>query len=255
MTKQANKGVPESVLQMLKAADKRQGFPEGTMASVMQQEVGGQFDKYIGDPAAYHYAAGADGRRVAGHTGKVSTAFGPFGILESTGADPGYGVKPLQGKGLEEQVRFASDYLAARSKRSGGLQAGLAGYGEGAKYGQQVASRLKGAAPVPAMAAPGGGLAPVMVAQAPMPEQMPAPVAAAQAQPAPVAQAMPAGPNTWEAFHAAARNRPPVSPDQLSYGPQEPNMAVHTPDFMSAVMGMQAQRPDFRSFGAWGAAV
>ena len=94
------------------------------------------------------------GQRIAGHTGKVSTAFGPFGILESTAKDPGFGVVPLRDKSLAEQIRFSSEYLAARSKK-GGLGAGLAGYGEGAKYGQQVAARIggKGAAPVAASVA------------------------------------------------------------------------------------------------------
>ena len=132
---------PDELVQLLIEADKRNGFPVGTMASVMRQEIGGN-SKYIQDPAAYHYPLGPDGRRVANHTGKVSTAFGPFGILESTGADPGYGVKPLQDKSLGEQVRFASDYLAARAKQAGSLEKGLAGYGEGAKYSQEVMARL-----------------------------------------------------------------------------------------------------------------
>lgn len=132
---------PDELVQLLIEADKRNGFPVGTMASVMRQEIGGN-TKYIQDPAAYHYPVGPDGRRVAKHTGKVSTAFGPFGILESTAADPGYGVRPLQDKSLPEQVRFASDYLAARAKQVGSLEKGLAGYGEGQKYSQQVLGRL-----------------------------------------------------------------------------------------------------------------
>lgn len=140
---------PDELVQLLIEADKRNGFPVGTMASVMRQEIGGN-TKYIEDPTAYHYPAGPDGRRVAKHTGKVSTAFGPFGILESTAADPGYGVRPLQDKSLAEQVRFASDYLAARAKRAGSLEKGLAGYGEGTKYSQQVMSRLGApGAPIP----------------------------------------------------------------------------------------------------------
>jgi len=132
---------PDELVQLLIEADKRNGFPVGTMASVMRQEIGGN-TKYIQDPAAYHYPVGPDGRRVAKHTGKVSTAFGPFGILESTAADPGYGVRPLQDKSLAEQVRFASEYLAARSKQAGSLEQGLAGYGEGQKYSQAVMARL-----------------------------------------------------------------------------------------------------------------
>lgn len=164
---------PDELVQLLIEADKRNGFPVGTMASVMRQEIGGN-SKYIQDPAAYHYPLGPDGRRVAKHTGKVSTAFGPFGILESTAADPGYGVKPLQDKSLGEQVRFASEYLAARAKQAGSLEKGLAGYGEGQKYSQQVLSRL-GVPSVP----------PQVVAQ-----QQPAPV-----NQAPIAQPMPQVPD------------------------------------------------------------
>ena len=143
---------PDELVQLLIEADKRNGFPVGTMASVMRQEIGGN-SKYIQDPAAYHYPLGPDGRRVAKHTGKVSTAFGPFGILESTGADPGYGVKPLQDKSLGEQVRFASDYLAARVKQAGSLEKGLAGYGEGQKYASSVMGRLGAPGAVPQVVA------------------------------------------------------------------------------------------------------
>lgn len=104
----------------------------------MQTEVGGRINEFLNAPETYHYGLNKDGKRIAGHTGKVSTAFGPFGILESTAKDPGYGVKPLQNKSLEEQIRFASEYLAARSKRAGGLAQGLAGYGEGDKYSAKV---------------------------------------------------------------------------------------------------------------------
>ena len=136
----ATKGLPADLLAQLSAADKKNGLPAGTMQSIMQQETGGNA-KYLDDPTAYHYGLNAEGKRIAGHTGKVSTAFGPFGILESTAAKPGYGVAPLKDKSLGEQIRFASDYLAARSKK-GGLESGLAGYGEGAKYAQQVMGRM-----------------------------------------------------------------------------------------------------------------
>ena len=122
--------------------DKTYGLPPGTMQSVMFQEVGNN-PKFLKDPAAYHYELNSEGKRIAGHTGKVSTAFGPFGILESTAKDPGFGVKPLQNKSLEEQTRFASEYLAARIKAAGGdLQKGLAGYGEGVEYASQVTGRM-----------------------------------------------------------------------------------------------------------------
>lgn len=141
-----SQSLPADLLEQLNAADKKSGLPPGTMQAILQQEVGGNAGKYLKDPAAYHYGLNAEGKRIAGHTGKVSTAFGPFGILESTAKDPGYGVAPLKDKSLGEQIRFASEYLAARSKK-GGLEAGLAGYGEGAKYGQQVAARIGGKQP------------------------------------------------------------------------------------------------------------
>lgn len=129
------------ISKQLAAANERAGLPAGTMEAIFKQETGGN-DAYIKDPAKYHYELNKEGKRIAGHTGKVSTAFGPFGILESTAADPGYGVKPLKSKSLQDQIDFASDYLAARSKAAGGLAGGLAGYGEGAGYAQSVAKRM-----------------------------------------------------------------------------------------------------------------
>ena len=138
----AKGSLPSDLLSQLSAAEKSAGLPEGTMLAVLQQETGGNA-KYWEKPDTYHYGLNAEGKRIAGHTGKVSTAFGPFGILESTARDPGFGVAPLKDKSFSEQARFASEYLAARSKK-GGLEAGLAGYGEGPKYGQQVAARIQG---------------------------------------------------------------------------------------------------------------
>jgi len=115
---------------ILSEQESRAGLPSGLLCSLVTQETGDKED-YIKDPGKYHYAQGPDGRRVAGHTGKVSTAFGPFGLLESTASDPGYGVAPLAGKDLAEQARFVADYLAARIKTAGSVEAGLAGYGEG----------------------------------------------------------------------------------------------------------------------------
>jgi hypothetical protein len=130
-----------NISKLLAEAESSRGLPTGLLSSVMQQETGGKQD-YLNDPAKYHYAANKQGKRVAGHTGKVSTAFGPFGLLESTGAKPGYGVQPLKDKSLPEQVRFAADYLGARIKHAGDVAAGLAGYGEGPKYASSVLSRL-----------------------------------------------------------------------------------------------------------------
>ena len=130
---------------LLAQAEKARGLPDGLLRAIRQQEIGNN-TKYVDQPDAYHYPVGPNGKRVAGHTGKVSTAFGPFGLLESTAAQPGYGVTPLRDKSLEEQVRFAADYIGARIKKAGSVAAGLAGYGEGEKYAQSVLSKM-GAVP------------------------------------------------------------------------------------------------------------
>ena len=184
---------PDELVQLLIEADKRNGFPVGTMASVMRQEIGGN-SKYIQDPTTYHYPLNAQGKRIAKHSGVESTAFGPFGIVESTAADPGYGVKPLQDKSLGEQVRFASDYLAARAKQAGSLEKGLAGYGEGQKYASTVMGRL---------GAPGA--VPQVVAQ-----QQAAPV-----NQAPVAQPMAQIPSASDQMGGMARYG---NPEAVAYG-------------------------------------
>jgi hypothetical protein len=127
---------------MLAAQDRKYGWPEGLAKAVWMQETGGR-KEFIDNPAKYHYEKNAEGKRIAPHTGKVSTAFGPFGILESTARDPGYGVTPLQNKSLEEQIRFAFEYLAALEKEAGSLAGGLGRYGEGSGYAKKVEKRLE----------------------------------------------------------------------------------------------------------------
>lgn len=253
-----------NVMGLLAAADKRNGFPAGTMASVMQQEIGGN-NKYLDDPTAYHYAANDKGQRIAGHTGKVSTAFGPFGILESTAAKPGYGVAPLKDKSLEEQVRFASDYLAGRSKSAGGLSAGLAGYGEGEKYSREVMGRINMQTYVPRRPVPTEAVAPVQMeatkpvqspiqmaqaSVAPIPQEI-APVAQAPQQiaqgiPEQIAQGIPEqGVDPWLAFQEGMRQKQQVAPSDLAYAPQMPV----TPDFMAAVGGTPTvATPQFQGY-------
>ena len=249
---------PKEVLSLLAAADAKNGFPMGTMASVMKQEVGGNPSKYLEDPSAYHYGLGSDGRRVAPHTGKVSTAFGPFGILESTAADPGYGVQPLKDKSLAEQIRFSSDYLAARSKGAGSLVGGLAGYGEGTKYAQQVAGRTAGASPVVPIAAPAPVAVtapvpePVVMASAPeAPQVAAAPVAEV---PAPVQLAAAAAsptPDAWQTFlKSMPQSREPVQVADINGYGQQPMQQVVVPQFQAGVP--QQLRPNFASFGTWG---
>lgn len=228
--------LPDELVSLLAAADTRAGFPVGTMASIMQQEVGGNVGKYIQDPTAYHYPVNDKGQRIAAHTGKISTAFGPFGILESTAKDPGFGVTPLKDKSLAEQVRFAADYLKARSDRAGGLKGGLAGYGEGAKYAQQVSGRLpvktavETTAPVVVQAAPAVSLA--QAPQAPMQEPQQAPVLEVVAE---APQAVPQGPDPWQEF--LAQSRAPVQPQELQYA-QETLPQVKAPEFLAMLQGM-----------------
>lgn len=237
---------------LLSAADTRNGLPPGTMYSVMQQEVGGQFDRFMTDQAAYHYEADAQGRRIAGHTGKISTAFGPFGILESTAKDPGYGVTPLKDKSIEEQVRFASDYLAGRSKK-GGLKAGLAGYGEGDKYADQVAARLPGqataATPVQVAqidAQPNAAGPAQLSIQEQNQELSPAPVVAAAPAQAPAQQ----GPDPWQLFLEAGRQPQPVQVAELEFGGRRP-AGMTVPDFSAAVAGAgQGVNPNFGMLNA-----
>ena len=45
---------------------------------------------------------------------------------------------------MDEQIRFAAQYLSGRVKSAGSMFAGLSGYGEGAKYANQVLGRLPG---------------------------------------------------------------------------------------------------------------
>jgi hypothetical protein len=188
--------LPDSLVQMLAAEDKRKNFPAGTMQSLLMQEVGGKLDQFLSDPSKYHYEPNAQGKRVANHTGKVSTAFGPFGILESTARKPGYGVTPLKDKSLGEQLRFAADYLDARSRVGGSLHAGLAGYGEGKKYADQVIARRTPGADGPPVAKKGDGqggdgvvVSPVMDAAVQAQDLPPQLQAQAQPQPEPQLQA------------------------------------------------------------------
>ena len=254
------KELPGQILNLLNAADERNGLPKGTMRSVLQQEVGGGADKYLADPSAYHYGLNADGKRIAGHTGKVSTAFGPFGILESTGANPGYGVKPLANKSLDEQVRFASDYLAARSKSAGGLVGGLAGYGEGAKYASQVVGRLTaaeaGPAPAQAPVVMAQDVAPPawdMAAAAPGPVSLPPEILAAlQSRTPAVGQAGQTGQaDAWGTFLKSMPGRveQPVNVADINYG--NPQLAMNVPQFQFNPGRVASRKPNFAAFSSW----
>lgn len=139
----------KSLNQIMADAERANNLPAGTLASIVTQETGDNQD-YINDPAKYHYNKDASGKR-------KSSAFGPFGILDSTAKQPGFGVTPLRDKSLAEQARFAAEYLAARRRASGGdLGKALAGYGEGSKYAMEVMARNGSMSGIYASGATGG---------------------------------------------------------------------------------------------------
>ena len=200
-----------SIRSLEEAQEKKLGLPPGLLASIRQQETGGK-QGYLDDPTKYHYGLNAEGRRVAGHTGKVSTAFGPYGLLESTGRDPGYGVQPLGSKDLEEQVRFAAQYLSRRIKSAGSVEKGLAGYGEGTKYANQVLSRLGGTGSRETQPAP------VQMAKSVIPQSAPPAMStvASVVPPTAMAQAVPEAMPSVMASMNQSMPSPMPSPEQIA---------------------------------------
>lgn len=235
--------LPDALFSQLAQADKDRGFPPGTMQSLLMQETGGQA-KYLNDPTTYHYPVGPDGKR-------KSSARGPFGILDSTAADPGYGVKPLANHAdLNEHIRFTGDYLDARAKSAGSLHAGIAGFGEGDKYAVQVARRRDGVVtPAPVVAAQ--ATPPVTPSLTPSIVQAAAPVAPVVQAQAPTEPVQQAGISDWQAINDNVRAKAAVRPQDLAYGGPKPYVPpeVVRPDFM-ATLGSLGQNvtPNFRPF-------
>ena len=247
----------DRVVGLLAAADVRNGLPAGTMFSVMQQEIGGQ-SKFMADPTLPHYPTGV------APNGKRSSAFGPFGILESTGRDPGYGVAPLKDKSLDEQIRFASDYLAGRTRAAGGdLSKGLAGYGEGVKYANQVTARVGGGRgfvnPDPVALQPAVAAAPTPIPMIPnAPVQVAAPVARpeipAAVDPQVVAQAAPVE-DPWNNLQrevgAAMAER--FKPTDMQYGAAPtkavvPSAPMGPVDYQELLASNVSTQPTFNTF-------
>ena len=251
--------LPDNIVNLLADADKRKGFPPGTMLSMMSQEAGGNFEKFISDPSAYHYPLNADGKRVAKHSGAISTAKGPFGITDSTAKKPGYGVSPLVGTTFEDHLNFAADYLGGRAKAAGSLEGGMAGYGEGAKYASQVVNRRDGQTQ-------GAGLrVPVQVAQAAnmnvggiAERQSLDPRMAADAPPIQgIASSEPAllSPNEWVSFTRALSGADTVPALDKKQSPTEPTVyaGVQVPDFLQGLRGVPTNVPiNFTGFGSYG---
>lgn len=240
---------PVDLNTLLSKAEQDNGLPAGAMSAILAQETGGN-TKYLDDPTAYHYGLNKEGKRVAGHTGKVSTAFGPFGILESTGAKPGYGVEPLKDKSLPEQVRFAAQYLGARAKHAGSFEAGLAGYGEGSKYAESVMGKIGKQGDVPVVN-PVAALSSVGL-EGGVPEAMPMEIPQqvfAQGMEMPQLQAIPQGPDPWEAFQKtlSPRGRPVVAaPKQDFFAPKDWSV------FQQMFAKPTKTKVDFSAFGKWG---
>lgn len=125
----------------LDAADKAQGLPVGTMRAIMHNEISNS-SKFIDAPDTYHYPVAADGKHRT-KDGTQSSAFGPFGILDSTAKKPGYGITPLKDKSLDEQIRFSSEMLGKVSKKLGGLEPALNLYGGGTPgYTQKILAKV-----------------------------------------------------------------------------------------------------------------
>ena len=127
------KYTPQIIKQMAAKEDARLGLPIGLTASVIQQETGFN-DKFLVDQRVPHYTGPKP----------KSTAAGLGGFLEGTARDPGYGVKPLGNDwSIPNQVRFASELLAANIKRKGSIDKGLMAYGTGKpEYANAVLSRV-----------------------------------------------------------------------------------------------------------------
>jgi hypothetical protein len=215
-------GLPDSVIEMLSAADKRNNHPPGTMFALMQQETGGN-QKYIDDPTTFHYPVDATGKR-------KSSAAGPFGILSGTAKDPGYGVKPLQDNSFAEHTRFASDYLKVR---------GAAAYGEGPAYAAQLQARIPGGQPVQRVVTTQATPAVVPVADPRIaPAEVPV-VQATQVAQEPVPAAVVAqNPGAWQQWLDARQ----VVPNQVAAAPQPvPPQAssLQVPDFMAGLASQQ----------------
>ena len=255
--------LPDSVVTLLADADKQRGFPPGTMLSLMSQEIGGQESKYLEDPSAYHYGVDAAGRRGPKNSKVTSTAFGPFGIVKSTAAKPGYGLSPLKGMSFEDQLNFAADYLAARSKSAGGLEAGLAGYGEGTKYAAQVADRRdKGKAMPPVQLAMAQQTEQSAIKQSkPLSKSILQSVEGNIQNPEPTQTRIdntldPAQQeNEWVAFTRAMRE--PVQENSLAYGAPTNTVSavpqVNIPDFMKLVSGLNTNMSQgFSGFMGYG---
>lgn len=214
---------------LMAAEEKRTGLAPGTLASLVQQETGGQ-QRFIDNPGDFHYKVGPKGEK------PKSTARGLGGILEATARDPGYGVTPLKDWSAPEQLRFIADYAQARIKQAGSVAGGLAGYGEGGKYAQQVTARMGKGAPVPVAPVVPAPAAPVLHGGVPVVTEAP------QMVQAPVAQD-----NPWGEFQQALPSQP-VQVADLNYGVPQTRADNFS---LLASLDQAAMQPNFNMFGKW----
>jgi hypothetical protein len=104
--------------------DSKYGLGAGTLESQEQVESGGNED-------AYNASSGAEG---------------PFQILPSTAANPGYGVTPISDPyDPEQSATFAAQYDSAMASQTGSVGGGLAAYNEG--LGNYQTQGTSGASP------------------------------------------------------------------------------------------------------------
>ena len=142
------------------AAEKAHGLPSGTLRAIMHNEIRNS-NAYLDEPDKYHYPVAADGKHRT-KDGVQSSAFGPFGILDSTAQKPGYGITPLKDKSLDEQVRFTAETLSKTSQKLGGLDKALDLYGGNTPgYTQKVLANIAN----PERIAVKGSQAPIAVAK------------------------------------------------------------------------------------------
>jgi len=209
------------------AIDKRNGLRKGTLRAIGDQESGFRYD-----PGVPHYPTGFT------VDGVQSSAQGPWGILGSTGDRPGFGVSPLSvldsdtpAQKFTKNAEFAGAYAKAR---------GIAAYGEGNKYAEQVNSRIDkgwGTTPVTQLAQAVNAPAPVMAAPVEIPQAAPMvaaaePVVPYMEDPALMdRQVMSAAPaqqvaaNPWDSFSVNMPRQ--MTASDLAYGGQartQPNL-------------------------------
>ena len=142
-----------------------------------------------------------------------------------------------------------ADYTLARGKQAGGLEAGLAGYGDGGKYAQQVLGRLgKQVSPlalpdeaIVAAARQSGAVGGVEIP----PELLPQVVA--KAAPKEVLVAPVYSPeDPWAGM--AQLGRQEVRPVDLSYGDDRDGFGFPKP---KSVIPQGIVAPDFKAFGGF----